>query len=206
MSSEPATEIGRDELVKAVDFMRAGDWILRVLDPRRPPLREITEWAESVRAAGQVADPRVAARLIRPQSVLAVRLAENVATLMSAGDEAHRLASQAQIRPGVPIREAALSFVYAAGVLPENTHFNMVMMAVRERLIKGAGGLTGAYEELRAAFAACALAPEAADTERTMLAERVRAYRQRREPSPSHGPVTLHARSCASGQAAPATP
>lgn len=173
MSEAQDYRIERCDLAQAVDFMRAGDWILRVLDPQRPPRREITDWAKQITEARGVSDPVVAERMIRPRSALAGRLAEHVATIMSNGDAWHERAAEACIFPEVPLRLAILAVVDTNGVLPSGAVPEHLRMAIMSKLKNAAGGLALGHQALRSVFSECATERDEVDTERALLAQRV---------------------------------
>lgn len=167
--------VGIAQLRGAVSFMRAAHWMARVLDPRRPPLPEIREVAAAVKSANSESDPEAAARLLRPRSHLAARLAEHMTTVVGSLSGADALAASIHVAPGAPLRECVLGVSAAAGAMPMHAWPNWNVMVARARLARHAGGEHRGYELLRTILDAAVTDVDPDDTERKLLATRQRA-------------------------------
>lgn len=169
-----------------------GALIVRVLDPRRPPLPEISRRAAAVQRAISEADPRTAARLRHLDTPLAVRLAALAATLSTPQDEHERFAlTVSVVVKGAPLGACVMGLVSAADLLPAcaqytidqlepgergpDRQFIIRMQSVLSHLDEASGGRVGGRSKLRSILAQADLDPDenvtGAAIKRSMLAE-----------------------------------
>ncbi|GGB39646.1 hypothetical protein GCM10011380_31450 [Sphingomonas metalli] len=170
------TTVDAATISQGASFLTSAHWIARVLDPNRPKPAQIVEWAEAIRSAAEQTDLRMAARMARPRSLLAQRLAEHLAAIMSPQTDADALAGKAQVAPGAPLLELTLALADQAGIRVD--YPATLLLPVWDNLENTLGGRKAAYAEYRRALDALVTDVDRADTEARIREARLAAHRR----------------------------
>lgn len=155
-------------------FLRSAHWIVSVLVPGRPMARELSQWKKSIAEAASEPDPKRAARLARPSSLLAERYAEHFSNIAAPATEEDRRVGAIGVNGDMELRHTIWGLARKAGLLGNSGLPAAITLTAWQRFAEGFDSETQAHTKLREFLDEHVTTPDLELTERKLREKRQR--------------------------------